>query len=178
MTLLATHSSTLAWKIPWTEGPDGLQSMRLHRVEHYWSDLAAAAAAKKTLEMANKHMKRRSTSHVIRQIQIETAVWYLFIANKMFTVWNSDNTKCWWGCRPTGNQTIWLKCRMEDSWLEDNLMDSYKMKHTHDFHTKSCTLIFIEALFIIVQTQKQLSCPSKCERINCGTSRQWNIIQW
>ena len=24
---MATHSSTLAWKIPWTEEPDGLQSM-------------------------------------------------------------------------------------------------------------------------------------------------------
>ena len=24
---MATHSSTLAWRIPWTEGPDGLQSM-------------------------------------------------------------------------------------------------------------------------------------------------------
>ena len=24
---MAPHSSTLAWKIPWTEGPDGLQSM-------------------------------------------------------------------------------------------------------------------------------------------------------
>ena len=24
---MATHSSTLAWKIPWTEGPGGLQSM-------------------------------------------------------------------------------------------------------------------------------------------------------
>ena len=28
----ATHSSILAWRIPWTEKPDGLQSMRLHRV--------------------------------------------------------------------------------------------------------------------------------------------------
>ena len=26
---MATHSSTLAWKIPWTEEPDGLQSMGL-----------------------------------------------------------------------------------------------------------------------------------------------------
>ena len=25
---MATHSSTLAWKIPWTEEPSGLQSMR------------------------------------------------------------------------------------------------------------------------------------------------------
>ena len=24
---MATHSSTLAWKIPWTEEPDGLQSL-------------------------------------------------------------------------------------------------------------------------------------------------------
>ena len=28
---LATHSSILAWKIPWTEGPGGLQSMRLQK---------------------------------------------------------------------------------------------------------------------------------------------------
>ena len=41
---MATHSSTLAWKIPWTEEPGGLQSMRLHRVGHDWSNLAAAAA--------------------------------------------------------------------------------------------------------------------------------------
>ena len=31
---MATHSSTLAWKIPWTEEPGRLQSMRLLRVRH------------------------------------------------------------------------------------------------------------------------------------------------
>ena len=31
---MATHSSTLAWKIPQTEEPGGLQSMRLQRVGH------------------------------------------------------------------------------------------------------------------------------------------------
>ena len=30
----ATHSSILAWRIPWTEEPGGLQSMRLQRVGH------------------------------------------------------------------------------------------------------------------------------------------------
>ena len=30
----ATHSSVLAWKIPWTEGPGGLQSMGSRRVRH------------------------------------------------------------------------------------------------------------------------------------------------
>ena len=29
---MATHSSILAWKIPWTEGPGRLQSMRSQRV--------------------------------------------------------------------------------------------------------------------------------------------------
>ena len=31
---MAPHSSTLAWKIPWTEEPGGLQSMGSHRVGH------------------------------------------------------------------------------------------------------------------------------------------------
>ena len=31
---LATHSSTLAWKIPWTEEPARLQSMGSQRVRH------------------------------------------------------------------------------------------------------------------------------------------------
>ena len=42
---MAPHSSTLAWKIPWTEEPGGLPSLGLHRVGHNWTDLAAAAAA-------------------------------------------------------------------------------------------------------------------------------------
>ena len=31
---MATHSSTLAWEIPWTEEPGGLQSMGSRRVRH------------------------------------------------------------------------------------------------------------------------------------------------
>ena len=31
---MATHSSILAWRIPWTEKPGGLQSMELQRVRH------------------------------------------------------------------------------------------------------------------------------------------------
>ena len=33
---MATHSSTLAWKIPWMEEPGGLQSMESLRVGHDW----------------------------------------------------------------------------------------------------------------------------------------------
>ena len=31
---MAPHSSIIAWRIPWTEEPSGLQSMRLQRVRH------------------------------------------------------------------------------------------------------------------------------------------------
>ena len=31
---MATHSSILAWEIPWTEGPGELQSIGSQRVEH------------------------------------------------------------------------------------------------------------------------------------------------
>ena len=34
---MATHSSTLAWKIPWTEEPGRLQSMGSQRVGHEWA---------------------------------------------------------------------------------------------------------------------------------------------
>ena len=32
---MATHSSILAWRIPWTEEADGLQSMGLQRIGHH-----------------------------------------------------------------------------------------------------------------------------------------------
>ena len=35
---MATHSSILAWRIPWTEEPGGLQSMELQRVGHDWAN--------------------------------------------------------------------------------------------------------------------------------------------
>ena len=37
---MATHSSILAWGIPWTEKPGGQQSIGSQRVGHDWSKLA------------------------------------------------------------------------------------------------------------------------------------------
>ena len=39
---MATHSSTLAWKIPWIEEPGRLQSMGLQRTGHDWATLQAS----------------------------------------------------------------------------------------------------------------------------------------
>ena len=40
---VATHSSILAWRIPWTEEPGRLQSRGSQRAGHHWSDWAPAA---------------------------------------------------------------------------------------------------------------------------------------
>ena len=37
---MATHSSSFAWRIPWTEESGGLQYIKPQRVRHDWSDLA------------------------------------------------------------------------------------------------------------------------------------------
>ena len=41
---MATHASILAWRIPGIEECGELPSMGSHRIEHDWSDLAAAPA--------------------------------------------------------------------------------------------------------------------------------------
>ena len=46
---MAPHSSTLAWKIPWTEEPGGLLSIGPHRVGNDWSNLASMHALEKEM---------------------------------------------------------------------------------------------------------------------------------
>ena len=53
---MATHSSIPACRIPGTEEPGGLSSMRLHRVGHDWSDLAAASAAACTVSLFTRSL--------------------------------------------------------------------------------------------------------------------------
>ena len=53
---MATHSSILAWEIPWTEELGGLQSMELQRVGH---DLAAKHAMHASLGEGGEIMLRQ-----------------------------------------------------------------------------------------------------------------------
>ena len=48
---MATHSSILPWRIPRTEEPGGLQSIRSQRVRHNWSDLARRHACSTLLNI-------------------------------------------------------------------------------------------------------------------------------
>ena len=61
---MATHSSTLTWRIPWTEKPGGLQFMWLQRIGHDW---------------ATKH--RTAYTHIYFQIYI-----YIYIYTYIFKI--------------------------------------------------------------------------------------------
>ena len=45
---MATHSSILAWRIPWREEPGGLQSTGLQRIRHDWSTRRTHTCARHT----------------------------------------------------------------------------------------------------------------------------------
>ena len=54
---MATHSSNLAWKIPWTEEPGRLQSMGLQRVRHDRSTITHECGGPQTIKESLKKYK-------------------------------------------------------------------------------------------------------------------------
>ena len=75
---MAPHSSTLAWRIPGTGEPGGLLSMGSQRVEHDWSDLAAAVLINYFWGGEKKMLKeaQRRTSIIIEySIHLRKTIW-------------------------------------------------------------------------------------------------------
>ena len=60
----ATHSSTLAWKIPWTEEPGRLQSMGSLRVGHGWATSLQTSYALSVLYKWNNNKAWKTQAHL------------------------------------------------------------------------------------------------------------------